>query len=63
LARREGSAYRYAANAELGRAVDDLAVAYAERRYAVIELIFSRPTDKLQFFSRAFRLRRDDDDG
>lgn len=45
---------------ELDRAVRGLAAAYADRRVTVINLIFSKPLDKLRSFSDAFKLRRDD---
>jgi hypothetical protein len=41
-------------------AVDDLARAYADRRVAVISLIYSRPTEKIRSFADAFRLRGKD---
>ena len=61
LVQREGNRYRYAPGPELAAAVTELANAYAERRYTVIDLIFSRPTDKLRVFARAFKLRGDGD--
>jgi hypothetical protein len=60
IVRAEGG-YRYGPPAAEAAGVDDLAAAYAERRYTVIELIFSRPSDKLRIFARAFRLRGDGD--
>jgi hypothetical protein len=53
--------YRYVPNPAEEVAVDELVTAYEASRYAVIDLIFAKPTDKLSIFSRAFRLRRDDD--
>jgi hypothetical protein len=47
------------ADAALGRAVDDLENVYAERRTRVINLIFSRPDDKIRTFADAFRIRED----
>jgi hypothetical protein len=55
--------YRYAPdNQQLAEAVAGLATAYSERRVTVINLIFSKPIDKIRTFADAFRLRRDDDD-
>ena len=51
------------ASAWLRRATDLLAQAYAERRYTVIELIFSKPIDNLRLYADAFRFRKDDSDG
>ena len=55
--------YRYAPESpQLAEAVAGLAAAYSERRVTVINLIFSKPVDKIRTFADAFRLRRDDDD-
>ncbi len=54
--------YRYAPDAQMGEAVSGLAAAYTERRVTVINLIFSKPVDKIRTFADAFRLRRGDDD-
>ncbi|MCY1073534.1 hypothetical protein [Archangium lansingense] len=64
LAKVQGSEveYRYAPSQQLGDVVAGLATAYAERRVTVINLIFSKPIDKIRTFADAFRLRRDDDD-
>ncbi len=65
LARVQGSEgeYRYAPeNQQQGVVVAGLAAAYSERRVTVINLIFSKPIDKIRTFADAFRLRRDDDD-
>lgn len=53
--------YRYGAPPAADEAIAGLAKAYAERRVAVIELIFSpRPAaGPLRSFADAFRLRRD----
>lgn len=56
--------YRYAAaTAALNSAVVELARHYAERRVAVIELIYARPTDPLHDFANAFRFRKEQSDG
>jgi hypothetical protein len=55
--------YRYAPRTPaLERTVNALAGAYAERRYTVINLIFSKPVDKIRVFADAFRLRRKEGD-
>lgn len=41
-------------------AVDQLAAAYATHKSAVIAFIFSSPTDSIQGFADAFRLRGDE---
>lgn len=47
----------------LASATDLLALAYNERRYRVIELIFSKPIENLRVFAGAFRFRKDKSDG
>lgn len=55
--------YRYApASPKLDEAVRGLVTAYAERRVTVINLIFSKPVDRIRTFADAFRFRKDDDD-
>jgi hypothetical protein len=64
LAREDGDPveYRYTpGNSTLDAAVGGLATAYSERRVTVINLIFSKPVDRIRTFADAFRLRRDDD--
>ncbi len=66
LARKDGKPveYRYApTNGALADAVRGLSTAYSERRVTVINLIFSKPVDKIRTFADAFRLRKDDDNG
>ena len=59
-----GDGYRYQPPShEAERAIASLAEAYAERRYTVIDLIFSKPIDNLRVYADAFRFRRDDDTG
>jgi len=55
------------ASGHLSSTVDALARAYADRRVAVISLIYSKPPDPVRTFADAFRFRdrdrdRDDDD-
>lgn len=62
LARTEAAEYRYAAaGTDPGALVEQLAVAYRERRVSVIGLIASRPMDNVRAFSDAFRLKREDE--
>lgn len=52
--------YRFdATRAELARDVDGLAREYVERRTSVINLIFSKPTEKIRTFADAFKFRKD----
>jgi hypothetical protein len=65
LVRVEGrpGGFRYAPETPgLEDAVSGLATAYAERRVTVINLIFSKPVDKIRTFADAFRLRKGEDD-
>ncbi|PTL84455.1 hypothetical protein [Vitiosangium sp. GDMCC 1.1324] len=65
LASTEGSAeeYRYAPRSPMqDESVRGLATAYVERRVTVINLIFSKPVDKIRTFADAFRLRKKEDD-
>ena len=52
--------YRDAPNGRHATAVHELLDLYGRRRTTVIEAIYSRPSDSIQSFSDAFRLRRDD---
>ncbi|WP_235217097.1 hypothetical protein [Archangium violaceum] len=56
--------YRYGPESmKLDNAVRGLATAYAQRRVTVINLIYSKPIDKIRTFADAFRLRKDEDEG
>jgi hypothetical protein len=55
----QGDSYRYDAGNPSEAAVAELATTYAESRFTVIELIFSKPNDNLRVFARAFRIRGD----
>jgi len=60
LVAEESGAYRFApASAELDRLTGDLEAAYSERPATVVEAILSAPSEKLKFFSDAFRLKKD----
>ena len=61
--RHDGTGFRYQGSTIHETALTELAAAYAERKYSVIELIFARATEKLRAFADAFRVRRGDDDG
>ncbi|HLI97118.1 MAG TPA: hypothetical protein VKT72_13700 [Candidatus Baltobacteraceae bacterium] len=61
LCRAAEGGYRYRASGRLDEMVEVLASQYAERRFSVIELVFSRPDAALSF-ADAFRLREDDDE-
>ena len=63
---REGSTerFRYHPQTEkLERLVSELAEAYREKRFSVINLIFSKPATALKDFADAFKLKKDDTDG
>lgn len=49
--------YRYEPSDTNIPVIDELAVLYGTHRVAIINAIFSKPTDKLKDFSEAFRLR------
>ena len=52
--------YRYAPrDGNVDRAVNGLEEAYGARRTTVINLIFSKPTEKIRTFADAFRIRED----
>jgi hypothetical protein len=54
--------YRYKpATPEVHALIERLGESYKERRISVINLIFSKPIDKIRTFSDAFRLRKKDD--
>jgi hypothetical protein len=44
---------------ELSQTINELAMAYHNRRVTVIGLIFSKPLDKIRSFADAFRFRKD----
>lgn len=56
--------YRYAPqNPHVEPIVDSLVELYPDYRFTVINLIFSKPLDKIQTFADAFKLRKDKDNG
>jgi hypothetical protein len=63
LLRMDGEAYRYDAPAETEAIIAELAADYRDRRYSVIDLIFSKRSDKLQLFADAFRVKKGDPHG
>ena len=58
LERKDG--YRYTPKTpDLRKAVEDLAETYGKRRVTVIGLIFAKPSDAVQSFADAFKLKED----
>jgi hypothetical protein len=56
--------YRYAPEpAERDALVEQLEIAYAERRVSVVTLIYAAPSDRARAFADAFRIRREREDG
>lgn len=52
--------YRVAPKTEqLAKLVSELATAYRERRVAVVEAIYGKPSDTIQDFANAFKLRKE----
>ena len=51
------------ADEKLKQAVEQLSVAYRERRISVLEQVFSKPLLPLKGFAEAFRIRKDDKNG
>ena len=51
----------YGPKPTLARAVDVLAAVYGTYRVTIINLIFSKPSEGVQSFADAFRVRRDDE--
>lgn len=54
------SLYQYAPTSDTKEVVDELAKFYGTHRHVVIELIYSRPAEKIRIFADAFRIRKDD---
>jgi hypothetical protein len=60
LALKTDTFYRYYPRTrELDQAVRYLADSYSNHRYTIINLIFSKPIDKIRTFSNAFKIRKD----
>ena len=56
----EDGMFRYApASAELDRIVGELEKVYAERPTTVVKTIMAAPSEKLQIFADAFRIKKD----
>lgn len=53
--------YVYKPTPALAKGVDAVANAYGTYRVAIINLIFSKPSEGVQSFADAFRVRRDED--
>jgi hypothetical protein len=58
LLQRESDQFRYDAAAELEVVVSALARDYRDRRYSVIDLIFSKGNDRLKVFADAFKVKK-----
>jgi hypothetical protein len=57
------NAYRYAPRTDdLGQAVAQLAREYPVYRVSIVNLIFSKPIDKIRTFADAFRFTKDETD-
>lgn len=62
--RESGDAYTYQPQRPgVAEQVEELARFYAQYRYSVINLIFSRPSENVRSFAKSFRLRKEDPDG
>jgi hypothetical protein len=60
----EPACYQYhPATPQLAAAVQELALAYKERRLTVVQCIFSKPLSSLRIFADSFKLRKDPKDG
>jgi hypothetical protein len=60
LAVRTSTLYRYSPKTrELEQAVRELAETYENHRFSVINMIFSKPIDKIRSFADAFRIRKE----
>ena len=58
------SRFRYAPRrAELDVAAGKLAAAYPEWRYSIIQILYSAPSEPIQSFADAFKLRKEPTDG
>jgi hypothetical protein len=63
LLRRDDDGFRYDAPADQDVIIAELAGEYRDRRYSVIDLIFSKGSDKLKVFADAFRVKKGDPHG
>jgi hypothetical protein len=60
VARQADGTYRFApANEQWRQLVQALAEAYRERRLTVVQAIYAGPSDAIQSFADAFRIRKD----
>ena len=61
---RDSSRFRYGPRTEtLSNLVSKLAAIYPERQHSIIQILFSVPTDSIQSFADAFRLKKEKQDG
>jgi hypothetical protein len=63
LLRRDDDRFRYDPPADQDVIIAELAGEYRDRRYSVIDLIFSKGSDKLKVFADAFRVKKGDPHG
>ena len=63
LFRRDDDGFRYDAPADQDVIIAELAGEYRDRRYSVIDLIFSKGSGKLKVFADAFRVKKGDPHG
>jgi hypothetical protein len=54
--------YRYDPDPNLVPVLDELALAYTQRRTSVVTLIFSKPIDKIRTFADAFVIKKKPDE-
>ena len=60
----EDGAYRYRPkDREVAAQIDKLAEVYGTYRVSVINLVFAMPSESVQSFADAFKIKRDDDAG
>ena len=63
LLHRAGEVYQYRPAPELELAMTEVARAYSESRFTIIDVIFAKPSDKLRIFADAFKLKGGKDRG
>jgi hypothetical protein len=56
------SHYRYAPKSQdVAQVMEEVSAAYAQYRVRIINLIYSKPIDKIRTFADAFKLRKEDE--
>lgn len=61
IERSDDGRYQFGSDPARNRRVWALSQAYLERRVAMINLIFSKPTEKIRTFANAFKFRKEDE--